>query len=466
MKKTLTALLIVLTMSGCSLIPQFKKPETAVPEAWKHGAPGAALHINADWWRNFNSDELNGLMAEALDNNLDLAASMARVNQSRAQLRIAGGSLLPSVDATVSTGADRFQPTGSGSNRFSSNSNLGVAVGYELDIFGANRAAVTAAEAGVRGSQYSYDALGLVVMGDVADGYFSLLDLRERVALSQKNIGIFREILKIAQARYDAGSVSLLDVSQQKSALATAQASLATLQQQEDAAENALAILLGKAPQNLGLKNKSLTGMHVPSIPVSQPAEVLEQRPDIKASEEALVAANADIGAARAAFFPTINLSAGGGFAFDPIINPASTTFSVAASLLAPIFHGGELQGGVDLATARQVELAQNYRLTVLTSLQEVNDSLTSVQTAKKRHSALGEAVTQARKSYELSRGLYEAGSSDYQTMLDAQRTLIAAEDAYASVRLETLEAAINLYKSLGGGWVDTVKPASAKKKV
>ncbi|MDE1152459.1 MAG: efflux transporter outer membrane subunit [Micavibrio sp.] len=464
MRKTLTALCVVLVMSGCSLIPEYKQPQVAFPVTWKDGSIVAGSEtINADWWKSFQSGELNGIMSDALSHNLDLQASLARVNQSRASAKIAGAALLPTVDASLSSGANQNNNINgnSGGNHFASNSNLGLTVGYELDLFGANRAGVAAAQANLRGSMYSYDALGLVVMGDVADGYFTLLSLRERVALAQKNIGILKEVLKIAQARYDAGSVSLLDVSQQKSALATSQASLALLQRQQDAAENALAILLGKAPQDLGLTGTGLHTITVPKVPVSQPSTVLAQRPDIKSAEENLVSANADIGVARAAFFPTLNLSAGAGLGFIPVADPATTTLSVAASLLAPIFRGGALQGGVELATARQVEIAQEYRLTVLTALQEVNDSLMAVKTARLREDALYEAMQQARKSYELSRGLYEAGSADYQTMLDSQRTLISAEDAYASVRLETLEAAINLYKALGGGWVDTVKPAA-----
>ena len=455
-KKLIVTFALAMALASCSLIPDYKAPQVATPAAWKDGSGVGQQAINADWWKNFQSPELNDVMAEALAHNLDLAAAIARIDQSRAQLRITRSTLLPAVDATASAGGEKFNPR-SGSSRFTSNSNLGIAAGYELDLFGANRAAVVGSEADLRNSIFSHDALNLVVMGDVASAYFTVLNLKERVALAEKNIGILVAVLKIAQARYDAGSVSLLDVSQQKSALATAQAGLASLKQQQDIQENVLSILLGKAPQNLGLR-KTLTGVKVPKIPLSQPAAVITQRPDIKAAEEQLIAANADIGVARAAFFPTINLSAGAGLAFTPIADPASTTLSLAAQLLAPIFHGGALEGGVQLATARQVELAQDYRLTVLTSLQEVNDALMATKTSKLRQDALREAMEQAQKSYELSRGLYEAGSADYQTMLDSERTLIDAEDAYASVRLEVLQAAINLYKALGGGWVDPGK--------
>lgn len=456
MKKTAFVLLLMLSTAGCSLIPQYRQPQVAMPATWKDGSGVAdAATINADWWKNFHSDELNAVMTEALANNLDLKAALARIEESRASLKIARSSLFPFLDASATAEGTQLNQR-RGSNRFTNNSSLGLAASYEVDLFGANRANVDVAEANFRNTIYGHDATNLVVMGDVADAYFTMLNLRERVALANKNIGILSDILKIAQARYDAGSVSLLDVTQQKSALATAQAGVATLKQQMDAEENALAILLGKPPQNLGMKAKTLTGIKVPQIPLSQPAMIVTQRPDVRAEEELLVAANADIGIARAAFFPTLDLSAGAGLAFTPIADPASTTLSVAAQLLAPIFHGGALQGQEEFATAQQVEIAQNYRAAVLTSLQEVNDALTATKTSKVRQDALHEAMVQAQKAYELSRGLYEAGSADYQTMLDAERTLIDAEDAYASVRLEVLEAAINLYKALGGGWVDT----------
>ena len=315
-----------------------------------------------------------------------------------------------------------------------------------------------AAEANLRGSVYERDALSLVVKGDVAKTYFQILNLRERIHIAQTNLDNSRQVLRIVEARYNAGTVSAVDVSRQKSNLSTAEAALESLKNQEQLAENTLSILLGRAPRDLKLKSKSLRQITIPRIPVAQPSSIVEQRPDIRVVEENLVAANADIGAAKAAFFPVLNLSAGASFSRSPLSDPTATALSLAASALAPIFKGGALKGGLQRSEARQRELVESYRKTVIVSLREVEDALSSAQAAKRREAALNTAKEEARKAYNLSRDLYEAGAVDFQTMLDSERTLLSTEDSHASVRLEVLNAAVDLYKAVGGGWQGPAK--------
>ncbi len=453
MKKMLIALLLLVTVTGCEMIPDFKRPEVDMPAAWKDGTRGGEAHVDAGWWKNFRSAELDRLMDEALANNLDLKASVARINQSRASARIAGASLLPSVDGSGSLGGTQTNPS-SGANRWAPAARAGLDVSYELDLFGANRAGVKSAKASLSNTIFSHEALRLVVMADVATSYFRLLNLRERQGITQKTLKNIEEVLKVAQARFDAGSTSAIDVSRQKTELANARASVAAIKNQVSAAENALSILLGKPPQNVKIKPAGLGAIAAPKVPVTQPSSVLVQRPDIRAAEMQLVAANADIGVARAAFFPSFDIGSTASLAFSPLTSPAGTTLALLASVAMPLFKGGLLEGGVERATARQVELAENYRATVLVSLQEVEDALSSVKAARLRQSAYAEAVKEAKKTYELSRGLYEAGSVDYQTMLDSERTLLTANDNYASVKFELLSAATDLYRALGGGWV------------
>lgn len=454
MKNVILSLGMVLALTACNLVPEYQRPTADIPAAWKDGSKGAAqTTVNADWWKNFHSAELDGLMAQALDNNLDIKASLARIDQSRASVKIAGSSLLPGVDATGSLGGTRSDPS-RGTSSWDPAAKAGLAVSYELDLFGRNRANVKSAKAGFRSTVFGHDALRLVVMGDVATGYFRLLNLRERLGIAQKSRNNIKEVLKVAQARFDAGSTSAIDVSRQKTELANADASVAALRNQVSAAENALSILLGKPPQNLGIKAYGLGAVKAPKIPLTQPSSVLTQRPDIRAAEETLIAANADIGVARAAFFPSVDLGATAGLAFSPLTSPVGTTLTLLASAATPLFSGGLLEGGVEQATARRVELTENYRATILVSLQEVEDALSAVKAARVRQGAYADAVKEAKKTYELSRGLYEAGSVDYQTMLEAERTLLAANDNYATVKYELLAAATNLYRALGGGWV------------
>jgi NodT family efflux transporter outer membrane factor (OMF) lipoprotein len=465
MKKTIAALLMLSTLTACNIGADYVRPDTNIPAGWKKGdkVVDGVTTINADWWRNFKSKELDALMAEALAQNLDLKQSLARIRQARASAQIANSFLVPSIDASASAGGTETRRN-AGADGWLSSGRAGLDVSYELDLFGANRAGLKSARALVRNSQYSHDALALIVMSDVAKIYFQMLNLRERQGIAERNLKNIGEVLKVAQARFDAGSTSAIDVSRQKTELSNSRASVAALKNQVNATENALSVLLGRAPQDMKIKGWGLSGVASPKVPLTQPASILTQRPDIKAAEENLVAANADITAARAAFFPTVNIGAGLGLAVSPFGGPATNSLSLLASLVAPIFNGGRIAAGVDRATARELELAENYRLTVLTSLQEIENALSAVKAAKTRQANFADAVREAQKTYELSRGLYEAGSVDYQTMLEAERSLLSTNDNYASVKLELLNAQVDLYRALGGGWVNNANSQAAKK--
>lgn len=460
MKNIVSTLAIVAVLSGCSLIPEYMRPNIDMPAMWKGGKVAMEpATVNADWWKNFNNKELNALMDMALSNNNDLRAALARVSQARADARISGAALLPTLDAKGNAGGTLSHRRGSDS-RWETNNSAGLTVGYELDLFGGNRAGVKAARARLTGSVFDHDALALVLMGDVARQYFSLVSLRERVAISESNLVNERNVMKIVQARFDAGSSSALDVSRQKAEVATNEAALASLKNQASIAENALSVLTGQAPRSFKLKTKVLEQVKVPKVPLTQPSSIVTQRPDIRKSEQDMIAANADIGVARAALFPTINLGATALAAFSPV----SQSLALAATLVGPIFHGGALQGGVQKANAREMELAENYRKIILTSLQEVENALSSAKAARARELSFGVAMAESRKTYSLSRDLYEAGSVDYQTMLDSQRTLLNAEDSHAQAQLELLNAIVDLYKALGGGWHSgPAKPAVFK---
>jgi NodT family efflux transporter outer membrane factor (OMF) lipoprotein len=450
-KKLLTYSAMLALLSSCSLIPDFSTPKVAAPVTWSTG-PSKNAEVAADWWKNFNSPELNDFMNVALQENNDLRASLARVDEARADLTVAGSSLFPTADASGSAGWDRTNP-GHGKTTSVSSYRAGADISYELDLFGANRANVTAAEYSFASSQYGHDALSLVVMSDVASAYFQVLNLRERVHIAQENLKNSQDVLKIINARFQAGSISALEVSEQKTNLANTQAALASLQESLAQSENALAVLLGKAPRTIEVKTKNLDKLNIPVVAPGQPSDLILRRPDIRGAESDLAAANANIGAARAAFFPSVTLGLGWTVAASPMSAAATSATSLAGSVLAPIFEGGRLTGNLEFAKARRAELVENYRKTVLTSFQEVEDALAAVKGAEARRKALETALTESRKSYQLSRQQYDAGAVDFQTLLDSQRSLFSAQDAYAQSRLEMLLAAVDLYKALGGGW-------------
>lgn len=451
MKKIIVASLVTVLLSGCSLVPHYQRPEAPMPASWSQAGTGTTKMARS-WWESFGDPELNRLMAIALDENMDIRAALHRVEQSRAGMKIAGASLLPAASASADAGRTRTDPA-SGRTTTRNSIGAGIGINYELDLFGANRANVEGAEARYAGSQYDRDAVALVVMGDVAGTYFNLLNARQRLSIADTNLKNAREVLNIIQARYDAGTVSALDLAQQQASLAASEAARATTLQNVSIAENALAVLLGQVPQTLAVPGDSLTAITIPAVDPGQPSSLLERRPDIRKSEMTLYAANADIGVARAAYFPTITIGLNGSIASTGFGDPASTVLGLASALTAPIFQGGRIEGGVEQATARQKELIENYRKTVLVSLREVEDALTAEKTAERREKLLEQAVAESRKAYSYARQQYDAGIIDFQALLETQNTLLSSEDSYAQARNDRLQAAIDLFKALGGGW-------------
>ena len=444
---------------GCSLTPNYMRPSLdSMPSHWKYQEEvDAQAEINKsvvkpDWWTNFKSAELNALVAEALSNNNDLRAGIQRIEQSRAALKIANASLFPSLNSSAGASRSLSNPVNE-SHSYNSALQGGLSASYEVDLFGENDASISAADANLQSTIFTQDALALSVMGDVASGYFSVLNLKERIAIADQNIKNANEVLRIINARVNVGTVSDLDLAQQTSALANAKANRESLKQQLGQAENALAVLLGKAPQDILIQGRKLTGLKIPSIAPSQPASLLERRPDLRATEASLIAANANIGVARAAFYPSLSISLSPSIATTGFGDPTSTAISLATSLTAPLFQGGRLEGGLEQATSRQKELVETYRKSILVAFQDVENALLAVDTAERREQLLRTTMQQAQKAYTLSKQQYDAGAIDYQTLLDTQNAKLSAEDSYTQSRLARLNASIDLYMALGGGW-------------
>lgn len=465
---TLTALML----SSCSLLPtmspSFEQPAVEVPARWKNETvttesvtDSSRSEIPAQWWTLYQDDTLNGLMDEALTQNLDLRAGFERINQARAALRAAGASLLPSANASLGAERSHTNPS-SGSSSTDNLLSGGLAISYDLDLFGANRSQIEAARAGLYRQQYEQEALKLVTLGELANSYFNLLTTRERVRIAEGNLKNAREVERIIRVRVETGLDSDLELAQQRVVVSSSEAALANLNQQEAVYQNALAILLGHAPQTFDLTaKKNLAEFPVPVIAPEQPSVLLERRPDIHSIEQSLIAANANIGAARAAFFPAINLGGTASVAATSFGNPATTILALAASASAPIFSGGRLEGGLDQATARQRELVETYRKTVLGAFGEVENALAATRAADARTSAMKSAMDNARRAYEISRQRYDVGTIDFQTLLDTQTSLLAAEDGYAQALEGRLTASVDLVKALGGGWTDQTAAAN-----
>ncbi len=447
---TFTALLMLSSaLASCSMLPDYARPAVAVPASFTGPAAKAgAIEVSSTWWSSFNDPELQSLMNEALKENLDIIAALHRVEQAQGQLRSTNSSLFPTVDASGS-GSRTTSSDKSGSTRSASGA---LNVSYALDLWGLYRAQSEASEASLRSSIYAKEAAVLVVQSSVATTYFSVLNLKDRLAIAQESLDAARETLKLVESRFQFGTASALDVSQQRTTLAGIEATIPPLEAELAANLHALAILLGKAPEGFDVKTATGTTATLPAVAVGQPSALLERRPDIREAEANLQSANADIGAARAAFFPTIDLSAGK--TVDWIANLGTTNgTSIAASVLAPIFSGGELEGNLQTAKARDAELAATYRKTVLTAFGEVEDALTNSDAYSRRQSSLAVAAIEARRSYDLSQASYKAGASDFLSVLEAQRAWLTARDSEAQARLNQYTSAVNLFVALGGGW-------------
>jgi NodT family efflux transporter outer membrane factor (OMF) lipoprotein len=449
---TAVLLTVAYALAGCSLVPDYERPSTPAQPAWSTPAAAsvAAVPVSADWWQHFASPELDALMAEALAANQDLAAAIARIDQARANTRIAGAPLLPSVEASGSTSGTRSR-----TNQHTHGSSSGEALltaSYEIDLWGKNASGLESSKHTLTATAFDGDALALVIQSEVASTYFDAVSLRQRLAIARENLAAAQQVLKLVQIQMAQGAATALDLAQQRTAVATFEAQIPTLEQQLAADQTSLAILLGRAPGGTTVERDKLDALTLPAIAAGQPADLLERRPDIAEAEASLKAANADIGVARAAFYPSLTLSASAAIS-GLATSGASTAASIAAGLIAPIFEGGALEGQLDLTKARKQELVASYRQTVLTSFKEVEDALSTVETSAARVRSLQTAADQAREAFRLAQLSYGAGASDFLTVLDAQRTLLDNEDSLVQAERDRFTAAASLFKALGGGW-------------
>ena len=451
-KPLLTLLASAILLSGCSLAPTFDEPELRLPAHWGQPVAGGQALIS-EWWKLFGSDELDRLMLQAQTGNLDLATAMSRVRQADIQARIAGASLLPSLNGTLgSTRAD--SEGGAASTRYSA----GLSASYELDVWGRNRDSRTSSELSARATAYERDSVALTVNASVATSYFKVLELRERLRLAEENLASAERVMAVVEARVRLGAGTELERVQQQTLVEQRRAALPGLRQQVATAETALALLLGEAPQGIAerIEARSLHDLLLPDpIATGLPSELLLRRPDLRRAETQLRAANANIGAARAALFPSLSLSASASLQDAALsgLSSAGLVTSVGASLLQPIFRGGALRGQVDLSEERYVELVASYRQTILTALKDVEDALVTVREGQLQYASQRQVLANAERTFQLAETQYRAGATDLLTVLTAQQTLSSARDTFLQNTSAQLLNQVALYKALGGGF-------------
>ncbi|QPK64221.1 efflux transporter outer membrane subunit [Methylomonas sp. LL1] len=437
-------LIVSLSLTACNLVPNFQQPALDIPADWREASTGPASQVDPQWWTAFGSAELERLIKATLAYNNDLAAAGQRVEQARAQAKIAGADLWPALglEGDFSNTHNKLGDT--------QRKSALVSVAYEVDLWGANRAKRDAGQALLLSETYARDALQLVVMADVGQAYFNLLAVKERRRIAIEFLQNVNDVLAIVEARFQAGAISAVDLAQQRTEQASAQASLDLVVQQQTLAENALSILLGLSPGKIAEGAEQLADVRLPVINPQQPSSLVQRRPDVRQVEMQLQAANADIGIALAAFYPKLQLN------LDTLLaspQPAGLALAMAANLAQPLFQGGRLEGGLEDARARNAELVEIYQQTLLTAFKEVEDSAAVRSQSMQRMRALAEAVNQAREAYRLSQEQYRVGAIDYQTLLNTQQSWLTAQNNQVQARLDVLVALVQLYKALGGGW-------------
>jgi multidrug efflux system outer membrane protein len=458
----LGALCIAASSAGCILTQDLPDPALDVPNGYRTAKPATATDAppSLDWWRGFRSTELTGLMEEAQRVNLDIAAAVARFIQADAQARIAGAALLPNVSGA---GSETYSRTSGSSasglsigGREVVNYNASLAASYQLDFWGQNRDALQAAEETAVASRFDREVVALTTVASVANAYFQVLASQDRIRTAERNIASAERILNAIKDRFKAGTGTDLDVAQQESVVANQRASVPPLRQTLDQNINALATLVSRPPESLHVRGGSLNNIGIPRVTPGLPSELLTQRPDIRRQEAQLAAATANVGSARAQFFPSIQLTGQGGYqssALVALFQPHAAFFSLVGSATQPIFDGGRILGNFELTKARQDELLQTYRKTVVQAFADVDNALMSIKQTTIKLRLQREVVAASRRAFELSEQQLRAGTADIVTVLNTQQTLFQAEDALWQAQLARFLAIVSLYQALGGGW-------------
>ena len=436
-------LLVALGLSACAPTPQLEIAPDLLSSEWRGGATGGALPLDAAW-AAFGAPELASLIARAKEANPDIAIATARLLQARGQLRSARAAAAPSLTLAGTAGA--FSGSDSGSDL--GDRELGVDLAWELDLFGRVSAGRKAARARHEAALFDRDAVSLAIESEVARAYVQHAAYSTRIGLLERALDNARELDRIVAVRVREGVATRVDAGLQTVELRGIEAEISRLVQARARSRNALALLVGEEAPRFAAPGADLDALAVPDFLASQPGALLVRRPDIRAAEARIAAAEGDVDRARAAFLPGLRLSAG---SLLDAAGPLQLAVAAGASLIAPIFDGGRLKGDLASASGAQHEAVERYRKALLVALGEGEDALDAVEQSRRRDSLLAETLATARVTARLARRQYVEGAADLQTLLDAERRALDVEDALAVARQERLEAAIDLYRALGG---------------
>jgi multidrug efflux system outer membrane protein len=449
-------------LAGCATPPPRALTPQLVPKAFTgHVAASAPVWPRSGWWQGFGSPELSRLVGLARADNRNLAVAAARLREAMAEVTIQRAALFPALDAQAQayrTGVGRAALSSNGQQESTTRNSFGLSAGasYELDVWGLSRENLRSAQEALNASRFAQRAVALTTTAAVADTYFAILALRERIAIANEDITAIDGILRIVKLKVKAGTASHLDLAQERAQIASVEGQLPVLEEQQLEAQVALAVLLGRPPEGFAVAARSADAIRLPEVAPGLPSQLLLRRPDVAEAEANLAAAHANLQAARAAFLPQFALSGSAGFsgaATDALLHGPSFLWDAGAQLVQTIFDGGRLAGQRDLAYATQQELVASYQEAVLNAYADLESALGQVRDYEREERHLRQEVSAARDAFHISRLQYREGVADLTNVLQTQQTLFGARDALVQARLARLQAAVHLYAALGGGW-------------
>ncbi len=451
---------LALALGACAVGPDYERPALDMPEDWRVMPDEAVALANAEWWTQLGDPVLDELIATALSGNLDVRIAAARVERFSAALQVTRSALMPQLGYGV--GAERSRASElllpSGADPYSTQYQAALSASWQLDLFGRVRRESEAAQARVYASQQGQQGVMLSLTASVAAAYVSLRALDRQLEISRATAANHEDTLRIFRLQHQQGVVSRLEVAQAESQYEQAAATIPLLEGQVAAQENLLSILLGTPPAPVP-RGLTLAELAVPAVPASLPSELLARRPDVLQAEQNLVAANADVGAAKALYFPDISLTGALGqvsAALGDLTDSAARSWSAGAAIAGPLFTGGAVSGQVAVAEAAREEALLGYEAAVLEALREVNDALAGVDATARNYAALERRADALRDFARLARMRFDAGAASYIDVLYADNELFAAELAAIAARQSQQVNMITLYRALGGGWPES----------
>lgn len=459
-------LILPLLLASCVVGPNYQRPDAAMPKKWKEGSTTSTQPLPDEWWKLFNCSKLNSLVAQSLTANQDLLGAQARVETARALLGMKRADWFPQLGLAGSFGTQRQSESSFGANLppgFGNAKDLverdyyrsSLDLSYELDLWGRVKRSVESAHASVRASDESLSAQRLLIASEVARNYFLLRSFDLQAKVVKDTIALRDEAVKLQKSRFDGGMANEMDVTRAQTEQELAKADLAALERQRGSAEHALAVLCGQPPSSFSVSVDP--SLHAPPfVPAGLPSDLLASRPDVRIAEADLESMNAEIGVAKASFFPAFKLTGSGGLDSvdsSTFLEWENRALSIGPSVSLPIFQGRRLKANLRAAKSRYEESTAKYRQTLLIALREVEDAMLDLKSMSNQRAAIDAAMKAADETARLARVRYEKGLASYFEVVEADRTVLTTKLTLAQIDGQRSVSTVLLIKALGGGW-------------